>query len=147
MRSGRLDEAIEVFNDGLRLQPEAVRLHGRIARIHITRGDYDDAQEFAAREPVEWVRDFFDVILIGRGENTEEFRTAAKAYEEKYGTPNSFQLAEIYGSVGDMDNAIKWLEKAHEVHDPGMVWLNASNFLESARSDPRWPRMLELAGL
>lgn len=145
-RTGRLDEAIETFNSGLRLQPDAVRLNARIARIHVMRGDYDKAAEFAAREPVEWVRGLYSVILTGRGENTEEFRAAAKAYEEKYGLSNSFQLAEIYGSVGDVEGVIKWLEMSHEVHDPGMNWLNASHFLEIARSDPRWPRMLELAG-
>jgi hypothetical protein len=36
---------------------------------------------------------------------------------------------------------------SHEVHDPGMPWLQVSLFLDSARSDPRWPAMVELAGL
>ncbi len=145
-RSGRLEQALEIYHKALRLQPDAARLNARIARVHIMRGDYDKAVEFAAREPVEWVRDMYDVLLIGRGENSEEFQAAARAYEKKYGLPNSFQLAEIYGSVGDVDNAIKWLEKCHEVHDPGIMWLQNSNFLESARNDPRWPRMVALAG-
>ena len=145
-RSGRLDEAIDSFNNGLRIQPDSARLNARIARVHFMRGDYETAAEYAALEPVEWVRDMYDVLLIGRGENSEEFRAAAKAYEEKYGTPNSYQLAEIYGSVGDVENAIKWLEMCHEVHDPGIIWLDASNFLEPARSDPRWPKLVKLAG-
>jgi len=52
----------------------------------------------------------------------------------------------ISGFVGDIDNAIKWLEKSHEVHDPGMMWLQTSAFLVSLHDDPRWPAMVELAG-
>jgi serine/threonine-protein kinase len=144
--SGRYDEALDHYHASLRLQPDIARINGRLARVHIVRGDYDKAAEYAANEPVEWVREMYEILVASRGENTAEFRAAAKAYEDKYGAPNSYQLAELYGSVGDVDSAIKWLEKSHEVHDPGMVWLQTSAFLVLVRNDPRWPRMVELAG-
>ncbi len=144
--SGQHDEALDLYHTALSLQPDVARINGRIARVHIVRGDYDLAAEYAAKEPVEWVREMYEIIVAGRGENTAEFQSAVQAYEDKWGTPNSYQLAELYGSVGDVDNAVKWLEMCHEVHDPGMLWLQTSSFLESVREDPRWPDMVKLAG-
>ena len=93
---------------------------------------------------------FVVMVINGEGVNCQRlFRSwkKAKAYEEKYGLSNSYQLAEIYGYVGDIENTFKWLEMSHEVHDPGMPWLQVSLFLDSARGDPRWPAMVKLAGL
>ena len=144
--SGRHDEGLGYFAAALRLQPDAPRINGRIARVYLTRGEFGEAADHVSREPVDWVRDMYEIIMASRGENTDAFQSAAKAYEEKYGTPNSYQLAEIYGFVGDVDNAIKWLEMSHKVRDPGMGSLQTSAFLASARNDPRWPTMVKLAG-
>ena len=68
------------------------------------------------------------------------------AYEEAYGAANSFQLAELYGFVGDADPAFKWLDSALEVHDPGMSWVSTSEFLRPLHDDPRWAQVVERAG-
>ena len=87
-----------------------------------------------------------EIILDSEGHYSDALQAAAKAYEEKYGQSNSYQLAEIYGSVGDLDNTFKWLQRSLDIHDPGMSFLQVSPFLASARNDPRWPGILEHAG-
>lgn len=144
--AGRIDDAMAVFEKALVLQPDTARINGRMARIHTLRGEWNEAAERAAQEPVEWVREFYDVILVSRGTNTAALQAAAKAYEQKYGLANSYQLAEIYAFSGDVDNAIKWLEESHDIHDPGMMWLQTSSYLARIEDDPRWPRMVKLAG-
>ena len=144
--AGRLDDAIEMFRSALRLQPSAARIHGALTRLYISNGEIEKAAEHASLEPVAWVREMFEIIMDADGRDSDSLRAAAKAYEEKYGESNSYQLAEIYGSVGDLDNAFKWLEKCHEIHDPGMSFLQTSQFFASARDDPRWPGILKLAG-
>jgi hypothetical protein len=89
----------------------------------------------------------YAIMLNSKGENTEAFQEAARAYEAAYGTSNSFQLAEIYGFVGDVDNAFKWLQTGIDVKDPGMPWASTSQFLEPAQEDPRWEGILEQLGL
>jgi len=143
----RFDDALTVYRKALRLRPDTARIHGRIASIFMARGDFEAAAEHVRQEPVAWNRDMKAIMLNSRGQDSEAFQAAAKAYEEKYGLSNSYQLAEIYGFVGDLGNTFKWLEMSHEVHDPGMTWLQVSLFLDSARNDPRWPAMVELAGL
>ncbi len=144
--AGRIDDAISVFRNALRLQPDSARIHSSLVRLYLSAGELEKAAEHTSLEPVIWARQMFEIIIDGEGRDTETLQAAAKAYEEQYGEQNSYQLAEIYGSVGDLDNAFKWLEKCQEVHDPGMAFMQTSQFLASARNDPRWPRMLELAG-
>jgi len=143
----RLDDALEIYGKALSLQPSTARVHGRIATIFLFRGEVEAAAEEVRQEPVAWNREMKAIMVNSHGQDSDAFQAAAKAYEEKYGLSNSYQLAEIYGYVGDLDNTFKWLEMSHEVHDPGMPWLQASLFFDSAKNDPRWPAMVKLAGL
>ena len=143
----RFDDALTIYRKALRLHPDTARVHGRIAIIFLSRGEFEAAAEEIRQEPVAWARDMLAIMLNSRGQDSEAFQLAAKAYEEQYGVSNSYQLAEMYGYVGDVENTFKWLQMCDEVHDPGLPWLQVSLFLDAARSDPRWPAIVELAGL
>lgn len=144
--AGRHEEALDNFRNALRLQPDAVRIHGRMARVFLVANEWEKAAEHIRQEPVGWVRDMYAIMLNSRGQDSDALQAAAQSYADQYGESNSFQLAEIYAYVGDLDNTFKWLEKSHEVHDPGLIWVQVSVVLTSARNDPRWPEILELAG-
>ena len=145
--AGRPDDALRFYRRGLELQPDTARINGRIASIALARGDFETAATHISREPVEWVRDMYAIMLNSKGEDSDAFQMAATAYEEAYGVSNSYQMAEIYGFVGDLDNAFKWLQTGIDVRDPGMPWMTASKFLEVAHDDPRWASMVEQVGL
>ena len=144
--AGQPEEAIAVYEDALRLQPDAARLHGRIARILISQGDFRQAATDIAKEPVEWEREQLAVMLNSKGQDSPAFQAAAQAYADKHGTPDSYQIAEVYGYVGDKDNAFFWLDKAREVNDPGLRWYRSSEFLVSLHDDPRWAALGEKFG-
>jgi TolB-like protein/Tfp pilus assembly protein PilF len=144
--AGRTEDAMRVYEDLLEYQPDTARAHGRIARIFLANGDFDAAAPHVAAEPVRWVREMYLIMLNSRGEDSDAFQAAARDYGEAYGESNSYQLAEIYGFVGDLDNLFKWLDTAIRVRDPGTTWLQTSEFLVAAHDDPRWPEMVERAG-
>lgn len=143
---GRTEDAIRVYQEALEQAPGTARVHGRLARIYLAQGDFESAAKHVAVEPVQWVRDMYAIMLNSRGENSESFRAAAAAYEEAYGLSNSYQLAEIYGFVGDVDSAFRWLETGLDIHDPGLPWMQTSEFLRPLHADPRWAQTLERAG-
>ena len=145
--AGLSDKAKETYNKALELQPDTARVNGRLARMALARGDFETAAVHIGREPVQWVQDMFAIMLNSKGENSEALQAAALAYGQAYGVSNSFQLAEIYGFVGDLDNTFKWLQTGIDVRDPGMPWMTTSEFLISAHDDPRWASMLEQVGL
>jgi len=144
--AGRPDDALRFYRRGLELQPDTARVNGRIARIALARGDFETAATHISREPVEWVRDMYAIMLNSKGEDSEAYQATVIAYEEAYGASNSYQLAELYGFVGDLDNAFKWLQTGVDVRDPGIPWMATSEFLVSAHSDPRWAMIMEQAG-
>ncbi len=145
--AGFPDKAIETYNRALELQPDTARVNGRLARMALARGDFETAAVHIPREPVQWAKDMYAIMLNSKGENSAALQAAALAYEQAYGVSNSYQLAEIYGFVGDLDNTFKWLQTGVDVRDPGMPWMTISEFLVAARDDPRWASMVEQVGL
>lgn len=144
--AGRYDDAISAFERALELEPGTARVHGRLARMALVRGDYEAAAVHISREPVQWVREMLAIMINGKGENSESYRAAVAAYADAYGEANSFQIAELYGFVGDLDNVFKWLQKGVDIRDPGIPWMTVSEFLVPAHGDPRWDSILEQAG-
>jgi TolB-like protein/Tfp pilus assembly protein PilF len=144
---GLSDKAIETYSRALELQPDTARVNGRLARMALARGDFETAATHIAREPVQWAKEMYAIMLNSKGENSAALQAAALAYEQAYGVSNSYQMAEIYGFVGDLDNAFKWLQTGIDVRDPGMPWMTTSEFLVAAHDDPRWASMMEQVGL
>jgi hypothetical protein len=44
----------------------------------------------------------------------------------------------IYALWGDMKTALKWIERAYEVKDPGLAFMKADPMLEPIRREPRF---------
>ena len=133
------EDAIETYETALRLSPESARLHERIARAYLFRNDVDAAAEHAVQEPVAWVRELVEIMILHRRGDRDAWSRAVQEYEAEYGNANAYQLAEIYADAGDLDGTFKWLSVATEVRDPGGVWGLVMPYFDDARKDPRWP--------
>ena len=138
MAAGRCDEAIDAYQQALNMSPDSGRFYGRIARCRLFQGDLEGAKAFNAKEPVDWVRETNELIIMGRENPSDEWRAAIAAYEERYGFGNSYQMAEIYADAGDMDKTLEWLGHATRVRDPGGPWALVMPFFEEAWKDPRF---------
>jgi hypothetical protein len=58
-----------------------------------------------------------------------------------------FNLALIYGALGDKNHALEWLEKADEQRSPSLKLLNLSPAFRNIRSEPRFVELVNRAGL
>ena len=63
-----------------------------------------------------------------------------RSAKEEIGT---YEVAFLYGRLGDKDRAFEWLEKAYRVHDKGMTFLKVDHALDPLRSDPRFQTYLD----
>ena len=144
---GRHEEGLRVYADILESNPDIARVNGRMARVYLVDGDLEKAEEHYRAEPVEWVRETGDILLEIAQHPDGTWRDMAKAYEEKYGYLNSYQLAEIYSYGGDVETAFDWLEHTSTYRDPGALWSGASQFFRPLYDDPRWPAYLKSVGL
>jgi serine/threonine-protein kinase len=53
----------------------------------------------------------------------------------------------IYASLGDVDSAMKWLQKSYEERQPMLWWLNVNPLMNPLRRDPRFSELLRKMGL
>ncbi len=147
MTSGRCDKAIETFERALTLSPDSGRFFGRMARCKLFLGDLEAAKSYNAKEPVAWVRETNNLIIMGRENRGPEWAAAVAAYEGRYGFGNSYQMAEIYADAGDLAKTFEWLGHTIRVRDPGAPWALIMPFFENAWRDPRFDEYRARFGL
>ena len=56
-------------------------------------------------------------------------------------------VATVFSGLGDKDQAMIWLEKAIDEHDPWLTGLKVDPMFDSLRSDPRFVDLLHRVGL
>jgi Flp pilus assembly protein TadD len=57
-----------------------------------------------------------------------------------------FNLAGLYGFVGEKDQAFALLERAYQGHEWAMTNLRVNQFFDPLRSDPRFQELLKRVG-
>ena len=134
--SGNSEKAMSIYRSILELNPEVSRVYGRMSRVALTLGDIDLAAEYAANEPVDWVRELAEVFVLSFRGDEEAWRTAADAYAAQWGDLNSYQNAEMYALGGDIEAAFKWLETARRVRDPGNSFIKGGRFSRAIARRP-----------
>ena len=60
---------------------------------------------------------------------------------------SAWGIAALHASLGDVDEAFRWLETAIEERAAGLVFLRVHPRLDPIRSDPRYLPMVKRLGL
>jgi tetratricopeptide (TPR) repeat protein len=60
---------------------------------------------------------------------------------------SAWGIAVVHASLGDVDDAFKWLDIAIEEHSPGLILLRAHPRLDPIRTDPRYGLLVRRLGL
>lgn len=137
--AGNFDRALAYFNRVLELSPGSARVNGRIASVYMLQNDLDRAAMYTAMETVDWTRELYEILILGRRQGrSSEWQKAVDSYIARWGEPNSYQIAEICADASDLDCTFEWLQSAIEVHDPGAPWAFVMQYFDEARKDPRW---------
>jgi hypothetical protein len=58
-----------------------------------------------------------------------------------------FVISQIYGSLGDEINALKWLERAVNEKSAGVAYVRVFPTFDSLRNNPRFLALLKQMGL
>jgi len=64
-----------------------------------------------------------------------------KLSAQRFVPPNHIAL--MYNGLGEKDNALAWLEKAFEQHDPKMAFLKVEPKWNNLRSEPRFVALMK----
>jgi eukaryotic-like serine/threonine-protein kinase len=137
----RFDEAIKAAKEALRIEPKApVAFRAMIYALHMT-GRYEEAWEsiksdLKNRLPDQAQAFDLDFDELGYERALKQAAEALKTASESTNI-NPTSIADVYVFAGDTDNAIYWLEKAYEEHDPNLPYL-LNPVYDILRDEPRF---------
>ncbi len=149
LHAGRTDDAIARLRDAIELEPRSRVAHPFAASAYIEKGLLDDAvaEAAAAREltPANTQALALEACANAkRGRRRDAVGALAQLLQlskERYVSP--YHVAIACNGLGEPSEAIAWLERGFEEHDPKMVFLNVEPTWKNLRHEPRFRGLLK----
>jgi len=143
------DQSIALYGQYHNLDAEFVPLPFFPAQAYERKGAYDQAIAAAQQALKSSPDDPALLTLLGYAEaragKKSEFLSQKTKLDEmqhrRYVSP--FMLALFYTGAGDKDQAFAELNKAFDIHDPQVIWLNIDPQFDPIRDDPRFRQLLQ----
>ena len=145
---GDYDGTIEESRKLLELEPTEADAHYYAGMAHTIKGQSESAIE-SFKHAIELNPDdpYYPAGLAwayakaGDRESSLEFLRRA----EEAGVPLK-EIGIVYGSLGDMDQAFDYLERAYETEPGTLAGISADPSADPLRADPRWDELMEKIG-
>jgi adenylate cyclase len=144
----RPDEAIEQLRKTIDMDPNFVRAHFLLGRCLVQKRDFPAAiTEFDKAVTLSQKNNEM-LTALGQGYAAwGKKREAQRILDElqqrsSQGYISPHFMAIIYTSLGDRDQAFKWLNKAIEQRFPPLIYLQVNPIWDNLRSDPRFAELL-----
>ncbi len=145
--AGRESEAEALFRRALELSPGMATVHLSLGWAYLLQGRLDEALEEMKQEKSSGYQSCGLAMVYHALGRAEESREQLNRLLNESGDDWSFQVATVYGYMGDVDKAFEWLERSVVSRDAGVPLTKVSRFFTSLADDPRWPRFLNKVGL
>jgi eukaryotic-like serine/threonine-protein kinase len=135
------------FRRILELNPnDSLGVYG-LALVLTAQGKFDDAIHYVQRENFQNSQESFDLAATyaAAGRSAEARRQLTDCVlrlqqQKRYIRPG--WVAEVYASLGDKDEAIRWLERGYREHDDFLALLKVWPAFDGLRSDPRFQALV-----
>jgi len=154
VHAGRSDEALTTLKETTALAPGFWFPHLFASSAYVEKGMYAEAiaEAHRAEELSKWqtVSLAYEGMALARwGKRTEAQAVLDKLFklsheQGRWVPPVHFAI--IYSAMGNKDEAIAWLNKAIEQHDPKLAFLKVGQGWENLRSDPRFQDIMKRVG-
>jgi serine/threonine protein kinase/Tfp pilus assembly protein PilF len=153
----RYDESIPHFQKALDLYPNAAFIRAELAWSYAAKGMYPQAlaeydkipeADKAVAAETQLVADGLGWVYAVSGKRSDALKVAKEVEElSSHSYVDFYQLATIYASLREKDEAFRLLEKGYEERSAGMLYLAVDPFWDNIRSDPRYADLLRRMGL
>ena len=130
-------DAIDVFSEGLAIDPDDENASGSRGLAYYMLGDFEKALS-SCEGKTYWVGLYclaFVYDKLGRHTDAEAALAKLKA---TFGDAQAYQYATIYAQWGESHKALEWLETALRLRDPGLGDLKSEPLLDPLRNEPRF---------
>ena len=146
---GRYDEAIEQFTRYLETDPGSPYAIGNIGLAHIQKGMVEEGLREVVEARQGQGASLSDLsYAYGKAGKTEELRDLIKQMlKDVVGNDGlTIAVACAYANLGEVDEAIKWLEKAYEGRVGYLVAANNDFAFDAIRAEPRFQSLMRKLG-
>ena len=148
MYEHRYEEAIETLERALLLEPDAPILLSTLRSVYHLSGRYDDAMD-AWRASYASTGDTEAVDALNSGFEDGGYagalgllaQTMVERSRTTFVTP--WRIGTMLTRAGRLDEALDWLERAFEAHDPNVPYLTVDPIFDGMRDDPRFRSLIE----
>ncbi len=154
----RFDEAIAQFKKVLGMEPNHPLTHLVLAWTYDAKGMYPEAIAEYRRADVLLEKEtpetaqhkavaLTHALKTGgaRGYWQKRLQFSEKEYNE--GRGSAYNIAIIYGRLGNRDRTFEQLEKAFAAHETDLVWIKTESAFDAMAADPRFRDLLRRIGL
>jgi adenylate cyclase len=147
------DQAIDILHRFLEMVPNDPSSMANLGLAYAKKGIYEEAIATLKRGANLFPENPFLLSALGyaygvagmKGEAQKIVNRFIKISKEKYFSP--VFISRVYAGMGDVDQAIAWLEKAYEERDPAVCIVKSVPSHDYMHSEPRFQELLKKMGL
>jgi serine/threonine-protein kinase len=147
------DQAIEQMRKAIEMDPGFFRAHLFLGRAYEQKGMYKEALAAYQRAAELEVDSGETVVMLGHlhavSGNKAEANRVLETLREQYKRHqvSAYDPAIIYAGLGEREQALEWLGRAHEERTGGLLLLKAEPIFDGLRPDPRYAELLRRMNL
>jgi tetratricopeptide (TPR) repeat protein len=151
-RQGKVEEAVAAYRKAIELEPGDMTTRNNLGVLYDKKGMYDEAVgEFekalqidpansTVKKNLENARNNMSIIQ----ERVERIAQAKKEAEARPKDPRAaYNLARVYASFDEKDQAFEWLAKAFALGFDDFGFVKVDPVLVGLRDDPRFAKLME----
>ena len=144
--AGLLEEAEKAYRKALEIASRRIVSNAQLALVLLDQGRAGEVIEQAEKEPDEFWKTWALAIIHNALGSKKESDDALAKLRNDYPIGNSYQIAEVFSTRNEADEAFGWLEKAIEERDPGVTHAKVNQRFRHLHDDPRWMELLSKIG-
>jgi tetratricopeptide (TPR) repeat protein len=144
---GRPDASEIIFRRSIELSPRQASVQAFLSLVVLEQGRTEEARAEVASETSGAWGGWARAIIENASGRPDEADKLLDAYIREYRETGAFQIAEIFASMGRIDQAFEYLALALDFRDPGISSLVASPLLKPLHTDARWQPLLRKIGI
>jgi len=135
----RYEESAKAYQAAIAAAPEhSDDLHGQRGIVLFLAGNLTQAKSACEVKPDNYRSLICRAIVYDRlGRKADAAKAFARTMQVA-GDASAYQYAEIQAQWGDHKAALDWLDKAVQIHDPGLVYTKVDPLLDPLRKEPRF---------
>jgi TolB-like protein/DNA-binding winged helix-turn-helix (wHTH) protein/Flp pilus assembly protein TadD len=153
--AGRYDQALSQLRETLEMDSHFAPTHQTLGWAYLNRGrDQEAIQEFQQALQLSGNDDKDFLVDLGfayaaTGNRAEAQKILARLTKlHQQGLVPSGSIAILYGSLGELDKAFTWMDKAYKERDPELTYIKVpGRRFEPLRHDPRFQDLVRRMGL